>query len=67
MGPPGKEGEIGLGVDKCSFLTSQSVVGMVKMQRKRSDAAKVPIKTFLAVRIASRPNTAHRIRILPVA
>jgi len=34
---------------KTEYLTSHNVDGMVKMQRNRSDAAKVPINTFLAV------------------
>ena len=46
-------------------LTSHKVEGMVKRQRMRSEVARVPMKTFLAVLIDSRPRTAHRIRVLP--
>ena len=47
------------------LLTSHRVDGMVKMQRKRSEAAKVPTKTFRAVLMASLPSTAQRMRMLP--
>ena len=46
-------------------LTSHNVDGIVKRQRKRSENASVTIKTFLAVRIVSRPSTAHKMRTLP--
>ena len=38
---------------------------MVKRHKKRSEVAKVPMKTFLAVLIDSLPSTAHRMRALP--
>ena len=47
------------------FLTSHSVNGMVNRQSIRSDMARVTMKTFLAVRMDSRPRTAHRMRTLP--